>query len=106
MYIHFRYRDGANPYITTTNKNFFRMICKYELTRDFDKGFCVEIERKPYKKTYEALQEVLRNFAIEWQLDFPKASYSWLDLAEWQSFFEEYGKKYGLLREFRENGII
>ena len=105
MYIHFRYRNGSNPYITKTNGYFFKMICKYELTRDFDKGYVVEIERKPYKKTYKALQEILREFAQEWQNDFPRFTYSWLDMAEWGAFFEEYGKKYGLLREFRENGI-
>ena len=106
MYIHFRYRNGSNPYITKTNGYFFKMICKYELSRDFDNGYIVEIERKPYKKTYRALREILREFAQNWQNDFPRSSYSWHDLTDWGAFFEEYGKKYGLLREFRENGII
>ena len=34
------------------------------------------------------------------------AAYSWDDLASWGDFFTETGKRFGLLREFRENGII
>jgi len=106
MWIHFRYWNGSNPYITKTNRYFFKMICKYYLTRDYDLGYMVEAEREPYKKTYKAVREILREFAQNWQNDFPRSSYSWHDLADWGAFFEEYGKKYGLLREFRENGII
>lgn len=105
MYIHFRYKNGSNPYITKTNEYFFKMICKYHLERDFDTGFTVIEKREPYKKTYKALQAILRDFAIQWQYDFPRFAYSWSELNEWDSFFTEYGKKYGLLREFHENGI-
>lgn len=28
------------------------------------------------------------------------------ELAEWQEYFARLGRKYGLLREFAENGII
>lgn len=106
MYIHFRYRNGSNPYISTTTENLFKMICKYDLRQTGAADFMVVYKREPYKKNYKALQEVLRNFAVEWQYMFSELCYSWGDLAEWSAFFEEYGKKYGLLREFRENGII
>lgn len=29
----------------------------------------------------------------------------WSDLATWGEFFAKYGKRYGLMREFHENGI-
>ena len=110
MYIQFIYKDGSNPYITTTTKNLFNMICKYELNQIGAYDFKVIWKRPKYKKTYEAIQGVLRDFAINWQQDFryfgEKGFYSWGDVAFWGSFFEEYGKKYGLLREFRDNGII
>ena len=106
MYIHFKYKNGSNPYISTTDGTLFKMICKYHLEREFDTGFIVHEKREPYKKSYKNLQNILREFAIDWQSDFPRFTYSWGSLADWGGFFEEYGKKYGLLREFRENGII
>lgn len=109
MYIHFKYRNGSNPYITTTNENLFKMICKYYLYQTGEKAFEVgdkiNAEFKQNKSPYQFKQYVLRMFAIEWQYDFADMRYSWGDLSEWGAFFEEYGKKYGLLREFRENGI-
>ena len=54
---------------------------------------------------YQKAKEKARNEAIEWQLDFCNHNYSWGELSEFQSYFENLGKRYGLLREFRENGI-
>ena len=107
MYIHFRYKNGSNPYISTTNKSFFKMLAKYYINqvgaRDFE---VIERREEEYKKTYSNMRRILKAFAICWQSDFYKCHYSWNDVADWGAFFEEYGKKYGLLREFRENGII
>ena len=58
------------------------------------------------RKTYEGKKLVLRAVAVDWQSDFERFAYSWGDLADWQSFFEELGKEYGLITEFKENGII
>lgn len=52
-------------------------------------------------KKYETRQE-----AIEWQKDFENQNYSWGNLSIWQTYFEKKAKRYGLLKEFRENGII
>ena len=48
-----------------------------------------------------------RDLAIEWQarLDSP-VQHSWQWCFEWQERFEKIAKKYGLTREFKENGII
>lgn len=43
--------------------------------------------------------------AIDWQLDFNNHNYSWSELAEWGNYFYKLGKRYGLLKEFKENGI-
>lgn len=112
MYTHFSFADGSNPYIATTNKGLFGMICKYILTQTAGESFIVDgpaafwtvhtgKKISEYKKKQTALQE----FAIDWQRNFDRFSYSWAELDNWQQFFEEYGKKYGLLREFRENAI-
>ena len=58
------------------------------------------------KNLYEQRKENARQSAIEWQLDFDNHNYSYDELAEWTSFFYMLGSKYGLLEEFRENGII
>lgn len=52
-------------------------------------------------KKYETRQE-----AIEWQNNFESNNYSLGELAEIQANFEKKAKRYGLLKEFKENGII
>lgn len=44
--------------------------------------------------------------AIMWQLDFNNHNYSYEELAYYGEYFERLARKYGLLKEFRENGII
>ena len=55
---------------------------------------------------YQINKTNARNKAIEWQYDFENHNYSWSELADWQDYFTALGKKYGLLREFRNEGII
>lgn len=55
---------------------------------------------------YQKGKEKTRQQAIEWQKDFEDQDYCWGDLIIYQQYFEDLGKRYGLLKEFRENGII
>ena len=55
--------------------------------------------------TYQEKKERVREKAIQWQLDFDN-NYSYSDLAAFGHHFENLGKRYGLIREFKENGII
>ena len=55
-------------------------------------------------KYYEYKARV-RQEAIDWQLDFNNNNYSWGELAYWGDYFYKLGKRYGLLKEFKENGI-
>lgn len=57
-------------------------------------------------ESYYERQERARQEAIEWQADFGNHSYSWGEIFEWCDYFTELGKRYGLLEEFRENGIL
>ena len=54
---------------------------------------------------YQENKERIRQKAIEWQLDFNNHNYSLGELAEFGDYFNKMGKRYGLLAEFRENGI-
>jgi len=109
FWVHFRFKDGSNPYIALRYDTFFFMIGKYFVYQESEFGFVVEEQRyddKIYTLKYDDKKRVLRGFAQDWQRAYECFNYSYGELAEWQGFFEEYGKKYGLLREFRENGII
>ena len=54
---------------------------------------------------YQEQKERVRNEAIEWQLDFGNNNYSWGECIWYFNYFEKLGRRYGLLTEFRENGI-
>ena len=56
--------------------------------------------------TYAENKDRARELAIEWQLDFDNHNYSWGELAYFQEYFERLGRRYGLIGEFKENGII
>lgn len=55
---------------------------------------------------YEIEKEKARDKAIEWQLDFDNHNYSYGEIADIQGYFEKLAKRYGLIKEFRENAII
>lgn len=52
---------------------------------------------------YQVAKENAREKAREWQL--AEDNYSYAELAYWQDYFERLGKRYGLLTEFRAEGI-
>lgn len=103
----FEYINGGESYIITSNEELFKMFCKYYTTRLDSSCFIVNGLREwNGKRARQGYKELVRAIALDWQDDFSQHNYSYCDIADWVSFFEEYGKKYGLLKEFRENGII
>lgn len=112
MYTHFTFADGSNPYIATSSAKLFDMIKKYDMDQTGENSFevfapivfyTVHTGRK--MSAYTKAQAALRDFAQRWQGAAHMFCYSWGELCDWAGFFEEYGKKYGLLREFRESGL-
>lgn len=55
---------------------------------------------------YQKAKERARDKAIEWQMDFDNHNYSYGELAYWGDYFMKLANRYGLVKEFRENGII
>lgn len=47
-----------------------------------------------------------RQIAMEWQQWIGEQSPSYIELADWQGYFEALAKKFNLTDEFKENGII
>ena len=64
----------------------------------------INTERLP-GKTYADKKALLRDQAIDYSLQNNFVIYG-SDLVEIGAYFEKYGKRYGLIKEFRENGII
>lgn len=55
---------------------------------------------------YRQLQARVRNEAIDWQSTFADNNYSYSEIAYWQGYFTYLAKRYGLVKEFKANGII
>lgn len=55
---------------------------------------------------YKKLKEKARQKAIEWQKEFSEKQIFYSELVEAQAYFEKQAKRYGLIKEFKENGII
>ena len=60
---------------------------------------------KNTKNTYASNKAVARQEAMDWQNDLFRDRRSYKEFAEAAEHFEKLGKRYGLLKEFRENGI-
>ena len=55
--------------------------------------------------SYQRRKEQIREQAMEWQHNFCEQDYDMHEVYTWQTHFYKLGKRYGLLREFHENGI-
>lgn len=55
---------------------------------------------------YQIGKEKAIQKAIEWQLDFNNHNYSYGELTFYDEYFSRLAKKFGLVKKFKENGII
>ena len=55
---------------------------------------------------YMEKKEAARNDAINWMTTTANDSMSWSEIQDYHDHFATIGRRYGLIREFRENGII
>lgn len=56
-------------------------------------------------KNYSERKENLKDLAIKYSYSVGETCLSYGELADIGNFFEKNGKRYGLLKEFKENGI-
>lgn len=69
----------------------------------------IEYQILPLKisgKTYAERKNAARNLAIEYQTITDCGGLSYLELNTIQSYFETVAARYGLIQEYRKNGII
>ena len=57
-------------------------------------------------KTYQELKNKAREEAKTWQFDFANNNYSYEEIGNVGEYFIKLAKRYGLTKEFKENGII
>ncbi len=55
---------------------------------------------------YTRAKENARQKAMDWQTDYYNNNYSYGELIAFAEYFTRLAKRYGLMTEFRENGII
>ena len=55
---------------------------------------------------YTRAKENARQKAMDWQTEYYNNSYSYGELIAFAEYFTRLAKRYGLITEFRENGII
>lgn len=63
-------------------------------------------EKRKMKPHYQVMKEKTRDEAISWQMSFSEESLSYGELCEIREKLEEKAQRYGLLREFAENGVL
>ena len=56
--------------------------------------------------SYNIKKEQARTKAINWQHKQINKNMSWQEILNYQEYFYKLAKKYGLIKEFKENGII
>ena len=54
---------------------------------------------------YKEKKERAQQLAQDWQANF-NGVHSWEYVLTWSARWERIGRKYGLLKEFKENGIL
>lgn len=55
---------------------------------------------------YQRNKARAREKAQQWQYQFSENNYCYLDLANFSNYFFKLAKRYGLIKEFKENCII
>ncbi len=58
------------------------------------------------KKKIIKTREEARQFAIDWSSWAGQQNLSYKELTEWYDYFQTLVERFGLLEEFKENGIV
>ena len=85
------------------NKNGYKAWCEDTFSPD-----CENIQVLDFKivgNDYQERKNSLEDLALDWQNNFSYLIWSYSELAEIENWFYKNAKRYGLLEEFRVNGI-
>lgn len=102
-------RDNG-AFVVRDGKELFRVITSYSLEQVKETTFKVlgNVQVLSVKRLseYGKHKFLLKDFATQWKYDFARFHTSYPDLLDYRDFFRKYGKRYGLLTEFKDLGII
>jgi hypothetical protein len=104
-------RLSAPGYMDSTDYTFGQS--EKEVSADLDRMYGNddeegEVEESFKKKAVDTIKnkEEARQLAVDWQNWQSERKMSWGEVAKWGTYFSEVAKKFGLTKEFEENGII
>lgn len=101
-----KYYDKATAEMLASNKTMHDRQYHYFAVEEKYLAYYRKNEKLAERRAkYLRAKEAARQEAIDWQADFPNHNYSWGEMAEFEAYFEKLGRRYGLLREFRDNCI-
>lgn len=116
--LHITFTDGSNPYCTLANANAKAILRRWKrryniVSRYVSNGILFvtmteksgDVIRKANREKYLKGKQAARRAAIDWQNESSEISLSYEGYVIAANYFEKLGKRYGLLTEFRENGI-
>ena len=102
-------RDNG-AFVVRDGKELFRVITSYSLEQVAETAFKVlgNVQVLSVKRLskYEKNKFLLKDFATQWKYDFTRFRTSYPDLLDYRDFFRKYGKRYGLVTELKDLGII
>ena len=84
---------------------FFNHELFYRETFNPETEIVTIIDFKIHGGSYAERKNDAQNLAIQWSWHMGDFEFSWGEIAYISHYFEKIGKRYGLLTEFRENGI-
>ena len=105
--IHIKFTDGSNPYILTDESQLFKWFYNYvlELNKIAEGAIFVTATETTSRKTYQEAKEAVRLFAIDAQNIISESNFSYGEIADFSDILHALGRRFGLVREFRENCI-
>ena len=105
--IHITFTDGSNPYILTNESILFKWFYNYvlELNKIDEGAIFVTATETTSRKTYQQAKEAARLFAIDAQNIISENNFSYGEIDGISGTLHALGRRFGLVREFKENCI-
>ena len=105
--IHIKFKDGSNPYILTNESILYKWLYNYdlELNKISEGAIFVAATETTNRKTYQQSKEAARLFAIDAQNIISENNFSYGEIADISDTLQDLGRRFGLVREFKENCI-
>ena len=105
--IHIKFTDESNPYILTNATTLYKWLYNYylELNKIDEGAIFVTATETTSRKTYQEAKRAAQEFAIDTQNIISENNFSYGEIADISDILHALGRRFGLVREFKENCI-